>query len=326
MTEAFIVPWSAVKLTTMQKKLNRRKFLTDTSISVAGIALGSNLMGCSPNSEQVISSYDIMHEVMKYRKIDAHCHPDSDLVKQLEIADSLGIGTLQISMPVTNFSGTDPEGPEQVRKNNDIVISAMKKYPDRFIGFFTLNPVYQKESLEELKRCVDNGMAGYKGYTQVKINDPLYYPIIEKLIDLNMIVYMHAFCQLGMAGYRMKYDIGRFHNTTIPEDMVAAAKRYPEAMFHFAHIAGGGDWEYECKILKECPNIYVDTGGSNNEENIIDFAIRHLGEDRIFFGTDECYHHGVGKVLASDTTDAQKKKIFFENYNNLLRKGGHNVA
>ncbi len=140
---------------------------------------------------------------------------------------------------------------------------------------------------------------------------PLYYPIIEKLIDLKMLVFMHTFCQLGMGGYRMKYDIGRFPNTTLPEDMVDAAKRYPEAMFHFAHIAGGGDWEYECKMLKECPNIYVDTGGSNNEENIIDFAIKHLGEDRIFFGTDDCYHHGVGKILASDTTDSQKTKDLF---------------
>ena len=272
------------------------------------------------------SSYDIMKDVMKYRKIDAHCHPQDDLVKQLEIADRLGISKMQISSPVTNFSGIEPEGPEQVRKHNDIVLKAMKQYPDRFIGFFTLNPKYPKESIEEMKRCVDLGMAGYKGYIQVKVNDPLYYPVIEKLIELKMLVFMHAFCQLGMAGYRMKYDIGRFPDTTLPEDMVDAAKRYPEAMFHFAHIAGGGDWEYECKMLKQCPNIYVDTGGSNNEENIIDFAISHLGEDRIFFGTDDCYHHGVGKVLASDATESQKQKIFFDNYNNILRKGGHNVA
>jgi predicted TIM-barrel fold metal-dependent hydrolase len=267
-----------------------------------------------------------MNDVMKYRKIDAHAHPDTDLRKQLDIADRLGINKLQMSMPITNFSGNDPEGPEQVRKNNDIVFKAMKQYPDRFIGFFTLNPLYKTESMEELKRCVDLGMAGYKGYTQAKVNDPVYYPIIEKLIDLKMIVFMHTFCQLGLGGYRMKYDIGRSFSTTIPEDMADAARRYPEAMFHFAHIGGGGDWEYECKIIKEYPNIYVDTGGSNNEENIVDFAIRHLGEDRIFFGADNCYHHGVGKIMASNTTEAQKRKIFFDNYNNMLRKGGHNVA
>jgi uncharacterized protein len=310
----------------MSNSITRRKFLASTSLSASALVLGNKLTACSSAKNDDISSFDIMKEVMKYRKIDGHCHPQPDLGKQIEIADRLGISKMQISMPVTNFSGKEPEGPEQVRKNNDIVLNAVKQYPDRYIGFFTLNPVYRKESIEEMKRCVDLGMAGYKGYTQVKVNDPLYFPIIEKLIDLKMIVFMHAFCQLGMGGYRMKYDIGILANTTIPEDMADAARRYPEAMFQFAHIAGGGDWEYECKILKDCPNIYVDTGGSNNEENIIDFALRHLGEERILFGTDDCYEHGVGKVLASDATESQKQKIFFDNYNNILKKGGHNVA
>jgi predicted TIM-barrel fold metal-dependent hydrolase len=311
----------------MSMKINRRKFIASTSLSATGIVLGSGIIsGCSGGKEESRISYDIMKDVRKYRKIDAHAHPDTDLAKQLEIADRLGIEKLQISNPVTNFSGKEREGPEVVRKNNDVVIDAVKKYPDRFIGFLTLNPLYQKESMEEIKRCVDQGLVGYKGYTQAKINDPVYYPIIEKLSELKMIVYMHTFCQLGMGGYRMKYDTGRFPNTTLAEDMVEAAKRYPQTIFHFAHIGGGGDWEYECKMLKQCPNIYVDTGGSNNEENIVDFAIRHLGEERIFFGTDGAYIHGVGRVLASKATEDQKRKIFYDNYVNVLKKGGRYVA
>ncbi len=310
----------------MSETINRRKFFSNAVWSAAGILLGAAYTGCAPEKEPGILPYDLMDEVARYRKFDAHCHPDADLAQQLDMADRLGIRWMQISKPVTNFSGTEPEGPEQVRENNDIVIDAMRKYPDRFIGFFTLNPRYGKESMEELKRCVDQGMVGYKGYTQVKVNDPLYFPIIEKLIDLNMIIFMHGFCQIGMAGYRMKYDIGKFPNTTLPEDMVDVAIRYPEGMFHFAHIAGGGDWEYECKIFTDHQNIYVDTGGSNNEEYIIDFAIRYLGEERILFGTDDSYYQGIGKILSSNATEIQKRKIFFDNYNNLLRKSGHHVA
>lgn len=310
----------------MPKKINRRRFFKGSAITTVGAVLGSKITGCTAATESEVSSYDIMNDVFQYRKFDAHCHPESDLQKQIELADRLGIGKMQISKPVTNFSGREPEGPQQVRESNDVVLRAMKAFPDRFIGSFTLNPAYPKESLEELKRCVDQGMSGYKGYTQVKVNDPLYYPIIEKLTDLKMIVFMHGFCQIGMGGYRMKYDIGRFPNTTIPEDMVDAARRYPEAIFHFAHIGGGGDWEYECKSFRDYPNIYVDTSGSNNEENMVDFAIRQLGEDRILFGTDSCYEANVAKILASDATEEQKKKIFFENYNALLKKGGRGVA
>jgi uncharacterized protein len=310
----------------MASKINRRRFFKDSSLTAVGAVLASNMTACSKSGEPGMSPFDVMKDALQYPKFDAHCHPEDDVQKQVELADRLGITRMQISMPVTNFSGKDPEGPEQVRKNNDIVLRAMKDFPDRFVGCFTLNPAYPKEAIEEMKRCVDLGMVGYKGYTQVKVNDPLYYPIIEKLTDLKMIVFMHGFCQLGMAGYRMKYDIGRFPNTTIPEDMVEAATRYPETTFHFAHIGGGGDWEYECKAFKNHPNIYVDTSGSNNEENMIDFAIRLLGEDRLLFGTDSCYEANVGKILASNATETQKKKIFFDNYNRLLRKGGRDVA
>jgi predicted TIM-barrel fold metal-dependent hydrolase len=306
----------------MPTTINRRKFLTGTTLSAAGIMMGSKLVGCTPEKGSGIACYDIMKETLNYRKIDAHAHPETNLGRQIDSANRLGIGKLQISKP----SNKEDLKPEEFKANNDIVLAAMKQYPDRYIGFFTLNVAYKKESLEEIKRCVDLGMAGYKGYTQVKVNDPLYYPIIERLIDLKMIVFLHAECQLGVGGYRMKYDVGKPPNTSVAEDFVDAAKRYPEAMFHFAHIGGGFDWEYECKSFKNHPNIYVDTGGSNNEENMIDFAIRYLGEDRIFFGTDNCYHLNVGKILASNATEAQKKKIFFENYNNILRKGGHNVA
>jgi uncharacterized protein len=307
----------------MSEKINRRKFLTSTSLSAAGIMIGSKLVGCTSEKKPDISSYDLMKDASKYRKIDAHAHllGSKDLEKNLDFAARLGIGKISISRPITSGEGT----PTEVRQNNDIIIDAVKKYPDRFIGFFTLNPNYPKESLEEIKRCVDLGMAGYKGYTQAKVNAPVYYPVIEKLIDLKMICFMHAELQLGVGGYRMKYDIQERPNTTIPEDMADIAKRYPEAMFQWAHIASG-DFEYIGKLFKEIPNIYVDVSGSNNEEKQVDFCIEQLGEDRIFFGSDGSYYQAVGKILASDLTETQKKKVFFENYNNMLKKGGHNVA
>jgi len=310
-------------------KTNRRRFLGSAGISGAGFLLGSRLTESATQLRSESPDFDLIKEVRKYRKIDAHAHvgfEPGDEDRQIEFAERLGIEKLCISRPITNFSGNEPEGPEQVRENNDIIINAVRRHPDRFIGFLTLNPVYQRESLDEISRCVDQGMAGYKGYTQVKINNPLYYPIIEKFIDLKMIVLMHGFCQLGLAGYRMKYDIGKAPNTSIPEDFVDAARRYPEAMFQFAHIGGGGDWEYECKAFRDVPNIFVDTSGSNNEEHMIDFALKYLGEERIFFGTDNSFYQGVGKILAADLSESQKNKIFFENYNNILKESGNHVA
>ncbi len=314
----------------MSKTINRRRFFRDTAFSAAGIMLagkmpGSNPGDVSPGAYSRSSVYNIMEEVMKYRKIDAHEHVglSGTVESQIEFADRLGIGKLEISKPISADSRTEAT-PEEVRKCNDSVLNAMKQYPDRYLGSCFVNPVYGKESLEEIKRCMDQGMIGLKVYNQVKINDPLFYPIIEKFIDLKMIILMHAHCGIGVGGKRTKY--GNIQpNASIPEDFIEAAKRYPEAMFQYAHTGGGGDWEYACKAIKDYPNIYVDTSGSNNEGNMIDFALKYLGEDRLFFGTDSSYYQGVGTILASGLSDAQKKKIFFENFNNILRKAGNNV-
>jgi predicted TIM-barrel fold metal-dependent hydrolase len=237
-------------------------------------------------------------------------------------ADRLGIDKLIISKPVVTQTAT----PDDFREANDHVLRAMKLFPDRILGQVTLNPQYKKESLDEIKRCIDLGMIGIKVYYQVKLNDPLFYPIIEKAIDMNLLILMHSNCQLGMAGYRMKYDTHLNPNTSIPEDFVEVAKRYPEAMLQYAHTGGGGDWEYACKAFRDYPNIFVDTSGSNNEAGMIDFVLSCLGEDRMFFGTDSSYYQGVGNIISSNLTDSQKRKIYFENYNAVLKKGGRNVA
>lgn len=303
-------------------KIGRRDFLKGACVTATGIALGSKMLRCSPKKAVY---YDIMKECMKYRKIDSHAHVSlfgRPAEENIAFADRLGIDKMIISRPITEGKAT----PEDFRKSNDLVLESMKKYPDRFIGQCFINPVYQKESLDEIDRCVDAGMVGLKGYHQAKINDPLYYPIVEKCIKLKMIILMHSQCQLGVGGYRMKYDAGLPPNTSIPEDFVDIATRYPEAMFQFAHIGGGFDWEYSCKLLKDSKNVWVDTSGSNNEEYMIDFSLKILGEDRLLYGTDSSYYQSIGKIFASNLTEAQKRKLFFDNYNNILRKAGKDVS
>lgn len=293
-------------------------------MSAAGLMVGAGINTFESKAQAVSSSVDIMREVMKYRKIDAHAHINfspGDVDKQLDFADRLGIETLSISRPITGNVGTQ----EEVIKHNDLIIKAIKSHPDRFIGFFTLIPTFAKESLEEIKRCVDSGMSGYKGYLQVKVNDPSYYPVIEKLIDHKMICFMHAYSGIGRGGYRTKYG-NLYPNESTPEDFIDISTRYPQAIFQWAHLGAGGDWEYQCKALKDYPNIYADTSGSNNAGNLINYALKYFGEDRLLFGSDLSYYQSVSKILAADLNESQRKKIFFDNYNNLLRKGGYNVA
>ncbi|MFC4874720.1 amidohydrolase family protein [Negadavirga shengliensis] len=305
----------------MRNRINRREFFSDTAKSVSGLYLGINLTGFSMQEEYMFAPNDLMKEVMKYRKIDAHAHvffTDDSPETQISFADRLGIEKLVISRPMAPGS----EGlPEEFINCNDLIIKSVSRYPDRFIGQPTINPAFPKESMEELKRCLDHGMVGLKLYNHVKLSDPLFYPFIEKFIDLKMIILMH----MGIGKSRVEYDPREPANVSTPEDFVIAAERYPEAMFQLAHLGGGGDWLDACKAVRPYPNIYVDVSGSNNEADIISFAMEQLGEDRIFFGCDNSFYQGVGHMLAADLTEVQREKIFFRNYNDILRKAGRHV-
>lgn len=308
--------------------MDRRKFVSCTAKSTAALVGSGTLIsfGSLPkenvDSENEVRKKDWMKEVLKYRKIDAHAHVDEKYYKpevNLDFADRLGIDILMIS----DFLRPHTKGePDDFRARNNFAIKCMREHPDRFIGTVVLNPQYQKESLEEIDRCRDAGMMGLgELYNQTKINDPLYYPIIEKCIDLNWNIMMHS----AIGRSRVVPDSNEPPNISLPEDFADVAERYPEGMFQYAHLGGGVDWENACKVLKDVPNVFVGIAGSNNEANMIDFALKYVGEDRIVFSCDYGFYQGVGGMFSAKLTDTQRKKIFFENFSNRLKKGGRNV-
>lgn len=316
----------------MTRHIGRRSFL-----SGAAITAGSLLTGFSTNGELVkpemsydaskpLTRYNIMDDLLKYRKIDAYANALQNSLQakeQIRYADRLHIEKLIVAVPVAKTMGGSRE---EIRAYNDTVAQAIKMYPNRILGQFTVNPLDLKTAKEEIKRCTDLGMVGMKLFNHVKINHPSIFPVIEKFINHKMIIHVHGESQIGVGGYRMKYDVQNNPAISVPEDFADTAQRYPEAMFQYAHIGGGSDWEYACKSFVNFPNIYVDTGGSNNEEYMVDFAIKHLGEERVLFGCDSSFYQGIGKILCSGLSEAGKKRVFFENYNNILRKSGNNIS
>src|SRR5690606_39169607 len=207
--------------------ISRRNFLTQASLFTAG-AFGADVVFGEEISEQELLGYNLMAEVRQYRKFDAYATSDlseGNIARMLDFADRLEIEKLAVGMPMTPIKNT----PDEFQSINNNIYQAVNKYPDRLVGEFTLNPLYKKESLDEINRNIERGLIGTRLYNQVKINDPLYFPIIERLADLNMLVFMHGECQLGVGGYRMKYDAKKPISTSTPADFVEAATRYPEA-------------------------------------------------------------------------------------------------
>lgn len=216
----------------------------------------------------------------------------------MEHAELVGMDTMVISCPITSSGHESVEAMQHV---NNIVLDACKKYPNRAKGYVFVDPVHGKAAVEEIQRCYDLGMVGVKMYHQYHINDAMQYPIIEKCIDLKIPILMHA-------GKLNQYPETQ-KNISDSTHFIAAAKKYPEAVFIMAHISGGGDWHWQLKGMAECKNVFTDISGSVHDDPLIEETVAVMGADRILFGTDGSFSACIGKILGARITHQEKLTI-----------------
>jgi hypothetical protein len=104
-------------------------------------------------------------------------------------------------------------------------------------------------------------------------------------------------------------------------NVVALSKRFPEVPLICGH--SGGDWEIAVQVVRPYRNIYFEFAGSDSHSGSVDYAVRHLGADRITWG-----QHGpsrsvateLSKVLDADLTHEQRRMVLGGNYRRLAEK------
>ncbi|MDA0747882.1 MAG: amidohydrolase family protein, partial [bacterium] len=134
---------------------------------------------------------------------------------------------------------------------------------------------------------------------------------VERAIELGVPILHHGGRQTPVLGKSWQ------QNRSDSEDFVRLARMYPEAMIIEGHPIVG-DWEWALKVLREVPNVYIDTSGSLNDEGFVEMAVRELGVERVLFATDVAMEAGVGKVLGARITERQREKVFGKNMQKIL--------
>ena len=138
--------------------------------------------------------YNVLAEIKRYRKLDAHNHI-FDTVKPREViaaADRLEIEKIAIPMAL-RMSKPEAATPGSLPSGKSVCPSGNEGLSGRFLGQCFVNPFYGKEALEEITRCLDSGMIGLgELYTQVRITDPRFVPIIEKRIQMKAPILVHG--------------------------------------------------------------------------------------------------------------------------------------
>lgn len=256
------------------------------------------------------------------RAIDIHTHlatagpvpSDEELRRAVDTARYYGIDRIVLLGNLIAMGGPDPSM-EDIATINTHTLGAMAKYPDVYIGFCYLNPAHPVSFLrEEIDRCVaQGGMRGLKLWIAVKATDPRLDPIMEAAAELGVPVLHHAWYKQTVFAY----------NESTPADIAELARRFPQVPIVMAHLTGCG-----CRgvlDVAELPNVYIDTSGGQPESDILEYAVRQLGPDRVLYGSDwplRDFGVQLGRVRGADLTDDALDRILWRNAARLLQLEG----
>jgi len=259
-----------------------------------------------------MSEYTILKDTLAGKKLnttfimDCHGHLDMwkavaglpcDAESMIDIMDRIGIDMLCINKwncPDTRTANTD-------------VGAAVKKYPDRFIGFAATQPALGKQAtLDELARSFDElgcrGIKVHNGYETLPMRDQWdlleFRQVVESIWEFAARRKCPLLCHWG-----------------VPVEVI---QRYPEAQFIIAHSLGVREYAHR---YGPYPNAYFDTASSMTLSGNVEYFINTVGVDRILYGSDMPYAnpaYRLGQVVGSHVPDEPLRKILGLNLARIL--------
>ena len=236
-------------------------------------------------------------------KIDVHNHIGVDPAYEehrtaKELVDEMkGAGVDRcVVFPFT----TNPDFKEQ----NKLVKEAMEKYPDRLIGFFTMNPRLP-EMTDLMYRYKEQGFRGVVTDPRFGVGHEAkrFHELVECALVLEMPVWLHSDDKDTMRVY-----IG---------PLEGLMSKYPEVRFilssmYYDHVG----------IAARHKNVYLDTA-THMSGGMTASAVQSVGTHRILMGSNSPYgllRREVEKIEAEDVfTGFQKSLIYSLNAERLLK-------
>lgn len=177
---------------------------------------------------------------------------------------------------------------------NEHLAEIVSWYPDKFVGFAHHNP-FATDAVEQLTYAVTElGLRGYKllaPMIEQPLEDESIWPLWETCAELDIPVLIHFGIQGSAGGIA-------WHENISPFKLHNIAKAFPEVTFVIPHFGCG--WERETlQLCWACPNVCIDTSGSNQWVRWVpgDVTVKYLfrkyyetiGPHRIIFGSDSSW-------------------------------------
>jgi predicted TIM-barrel fold metal-dependent hydrolase len=171
------------------------------------------------------------------------------------------------------------------REHNDYIIDAVRRYPERLVGFACVQPLDARDA-QELERCIQSGLRGLGELGP----DGQRFDIEDKRIMAATaeVLQQHDLPLLTHASEPMGHTYpGK--GQTVPWKLLKMIENFPELKIVLAHWGGGLPFfELMPEVKAACSNVYYDTAASTflYSFDIFPVAVRLVGAERILWGTD----------------------------------------
>jgi hypothetical protein len=171
-------------------------------------------------------------------------------------------------------------------ETNDYILESIDRFPNRLIGFCTVQPLAGDEAIKELERCARNGAKGI-GEMRPDVqgfdfkDNSVTKPLIEVVIEKDLIFLTHTSEPVG----HQYFGKGRI----TPEVIYPLIVNFPDLKLVCAHWGGGLPfYALMPEVGEALSNVYFDTAATPflYKPQIFKQVADIIGSDKILFGSD----------------------------------------
>ena len=234
-----------------------------------------------------------------------------------DLIDSMDREGVDVSV-IVNYGWTTHE---LCVETNDYILESIARYPQRLIGFCTVQPLSSEAAVAEIERCAEGGIRGVGELRpDMQLLDfehkEAMQPLVEVLLRHNLILMVHTSEPVG--------HIYPGKGVFTPDMVYPFITHFPDLTIVCAHWGGGLPFYALMPEVKEAMrNVYFDTAASPflYRPQIYNQVSRLVGADRILFGTDYPLlppSRFLKEIESADLTGEERDLILSGNARRLL--------
>lgn len=195
---------------------------------------------------------------------------------------------------------------------NSAVADAVKRHPDRLIGFGTVHPLWEPEPSKRLDEAFSLGIRGLK-----------IHPWLQGITLSEGI--QRRFEELFNRAAKLRMPV-IFHSGTPPDTQclqyTVLAEMFPDVNLIYGHMGLGYFWRDAIRSAKTHDNVYLETSGIQYPQAIRE-ALDSVGAGKVIFGSDLPYLHPaveMKKISLLRLPQDELEKVMASNILSLIPK------